>query len=156
MTFAVLWICHCSSFNWAQNKVLVSQWKPVSGLWHLDEALPSVAHLMTSLQLLGWEQSSPCVGSFFFFCKNIHHSLIFLLQTRWVKVCITCCHPGFTAVMDSSSLEKDCLLTAFHTQMCLTKRCTCNISSDFLFCYFCSIKLAKCKTHPKSRHISNS
>lgn len=73
-------------------------------------------------------ESNPCVVSFF--VQNTHHSPIFLLKTQWVKVYITCCRPGFTAVFTGDgqqSLERGFLLTTFHTQICLTKRCICDI-----------------------------
>lgn len=100
--------------------------------------------LMTSLQLLGWEQSSPCVVSLFFSCTNTHHSPVFLLQTWWVKVCVTCCHPGFSAVFTGDGQQlfgRDCLLTTFNTQICLTKRCTCNIKVQ-IFYFVISILLS--------------
>lgn len=94
---------------------------------------------MTSLQLLGWEQSSPCVVSvffFFFFLLQKHtHSPIFLLQKWWVKVCITCCCPSFTGVLTGGGQQffRDCFLTTFYTQICLTKRCTCNIRVQIFY-----------------------
>lgn len=66
---------------------------------------------------LGTESSS-CVVSFF-------HSPIFLLKTQWVKVYITCCCPGFTAVFigdgqqpSRESLSPDNLQ---YTNMCYWK-----------------------------------
>lgn len=105
---------------------------------------------MTSLQLLGWEQNSPCVVSFFFIPARTHTTALFSFckhdESRCasraaIQVSLQC-----SLVMDSSSSEGDCPLTIFNTQIRLTKRCTCNVRVQiFLFCYFCSIKLANAK-----------
>lgn len=84
---------------------------------------------------LGTEQ--PLCSVFFFFpCKNTHHSPVFFCkhgESRFaspaaIQVSLRC-----SLVMNSSSLERDCLLRPFNTQMCLIKRCTCNIRVQIFY-----------------------
>lgn len=70
---------------------------------------------------LGTESSS-CVVSFF-------HSPIFLLKTqsRFTSLAVVRVSLQCSLAMDSSPLERVCLLTTFNTQICVTERFICNI-----------------------------
>lgn len=79
---------------------------------------------MTSLQLLGWEQKAVLVWclfstALFSFWK---HSESRFTSLAVVRVSLQC-----SLAMDSSPLERVCLLTTFNTQICVTKRFICNI-----------------------------
>lgn len=84
---------------------------------------------VTSPQLLGWEQKA--ILGWCLFSYKIHTTA---LSSLWkhggsrftslaaVQVSLQC-----SLATDSSSLERGFLLTTFNTQICLTKRCICNI-----------------------------
>lgn len=91
----------------------------------------------TSLQLLGWKQNSPCVMSFFFSPAKTHTTALFSFckhgESKFASLAAIQVSLQCSLVMDSSSLEKDCVLTTFREQMCLTKRCTCNIRVQIFY-----------------------
>lgn len=100
-----------------------SFWSAVSG-W--SAALSNTP--VTSLQLLGWEQNAILVWCLFSYKYTPQPYLPFEnSESRFTSLAAIQVSLQCSLAMDSSSLERGFLLTTFNTQICLTKRCICNI-----------------------------